>query len=113
LATPNHPFYTNRVVHQMQVLSSLINIDQAAPQAVYIQIACQFQKLIQEGALQANARLPSTRDLSSVLKVHRKTVVKAYDELLTQGWVQSHQGNGTFVAANLPEMKVQGLNNHC
>lgn len=94
----------------MQVLSSLININQAAPQAVYIQIACQLQKLIQEGALQANTRLPSTRNLSSVLKLHRKTVVKAYDELLTQGWVQSHRGNGTFVAAHLPEMKVQSLN---
>jgi GntR family transcriptional regulator/MocR family aminotransferase len=38
------------------------------------------------------------------LKVHRNTVVAAYDELYAQSWVDVYPQKGIFVAANLPEV---------
>ena len=86
----------------MQPLSSLINIDKSAKQAVYIQIADQLMKLIRNGTLQSGFRLLSSRQLADLLDVHRRTVVQAYDELLAQGWLESKTGNGTFVADHFP-----------
>lgn len=89
----------------MHVLSTLIAPEKGSKQPVYIQIANQLMALIKNGTLQPGCRLLSTRRLASVLQVHRRTVVQAYDELLAQGWLESHTGNGTFVAQNLPAVK--------
>jgi GntR family transcriptional regulator / MocR family aminotransferase len=89
----------------MNVLSTLISPEKGGRQPVYIQIANQLMSLIKDGTLQPGYRLLSTRQLAGVLKVHRRTVVQAYDELLAQGWLESHTGNGTFVAKNLPEIR--------
>ena len=89
----------------MNVLSTLITPDKGGKQPVYLQIANQLMALIKNGTLQSGYRLLSTRQLSAILKVHRRTVVQAYDELLAQGWLESQTGNGTFVARNLPDLR--------
>lgn len=91
----------------MNVLSTLITPEKGGKLPVYIQIANQLMALIKDGTLQSGYRLLSTRQLAVVLKVHRRTVVQAYDELLAQGWLESQTGNGTFVAKNLPEIRPQ------
>lgn len=89
----------------MNVLSTLITPEKGGKQPVYLQIANQLMSLIKNGTLQPGYRLLSTRQLSTILKVHRRTVVQAYDELLAQGWLESQTGNGTFVARNLPDLR--------
>ncbi|MCE7068523.1 PLP-dependent aminotransferase family protein [Dyadobacter sp. CY326] len=89
----------------MQVLSTLLTLEKRGKQPVYLQIANQLMALIRNGTLQTGYRLLSTRQLAELLKVHRRTVVQAYDELLAQGWLESHTGNGTFVAKHLPEIQ--------
>jgi GntR family transcriptional regulator/MocR family aminotransferase len=91
----------------MQPLSTLLSINKQDRQATYLQIAQQLMDMIRRGVLQAGYRLLSSRELATALKVNRVTVVKAYDELLVQGWLQSQVGKGTFVAANLPEMQPE------
>lgn len=93
----------------MQPLSALLLIDKSAREPVYLQIAGRLMTLIKAGTLPAGYRLPSTRTLAGLLEVHRKTVIRAYDELLAQGWLESHAGRGTFIAKNLPEIKLQQL----
>lgn len=71
--------------------------------AVYMQIV---QKIIEEikiGRLKPSTAMPSTRDLAANQKVNRKTVVLAYEELISQGWLSSESRRGTFVSANLPK----------
>lgn len=46
--------------------------------------------------------LPGTRTLAQALRIHRNTVLAAYRELETEGWVVTEKGRGTFVAADLP-----------
>jgi GntR family transcriptional regulator/MocR family aminotransferase len=93
----------------MQPLSTLLTIEKATRLPVYLQISNQLTELIKKGTLQAGHRLLSTRELAEQLSIHRKTVVQAYDELLAQGWLESHAGSGTFVAKHLPEIKPRQL----
>ncbi|NIJ53997.1 MocR-like pyridoxine biosynthesis transcription factor PdxR [Dyadobacter arcticus] len=95
----------------MQILSALLAVAKSERQPVYLQIANQLMTLIKDGTLQPGYRLLSTRQLASSIKVHRRMVVQAYDELLAQGWLESHTGNGTFVANNLPAIRRQGPEN--
>ena len=58
---------------------------------------------IRRGRLRAGAQLPGTRSLAKELCVSRNTVLYAYDELLAQGWLQTRQASGTFVAECVPQ----------
>jgi GntR family transcriptional regulator/MocR family aminotransferase len=93
----------------MLTIVTAISVDKSISQPVYLQISNQLMLLIREGNLKSGQRLPSTRQMAESLSVHRKTVVQAYDELLSQGWLESHTGSGTFISNNLPEAKPQFL----
>ena len=49
------------------------------------------------GTYATGVRLPSTRDLSMDLRVSRTTVLLAYEWLISEGYVVTHKGVGTFV----------------
>lgn len=88
----------------MNSISSILKINKSGKHPVYLQIADQLMALIKKGLLQSGQRLLSTRQMAELLKIHRKTVVRAYDELLAQGWLESFTGSGTFVTNNIPEI---------
>ncbi|MCH5716517.1 GntR family transcriptional regulator [Niabella hibiscisoli] len=75
----------------------LIRIDTEEHTPVYLQIAQSMVHLIGSGHLPANHKLPGTRTLSSLLGVHRKTVVAAFNELEMQGWITVLPNKGCFV----------------
>jgi len=93
----------------MQYLPSVFALNKSSTEPVYLQIAGMLLQLTKNGTLQSGVRLPSTRKLAQQLEVHRKTVVRAYDELLAQGWLESRSGDGTFVAKHVPESSPQRL----
>ncbi len=66
---------------------------------LFQQIADAITRRIHLGALPPATRLPPTRDLADALGTHRNTVVRAYEALVESGFVVSHVGRGTFVAA--------------
>ena len=51
-------------------------------------------------------KLPSTRKLASELNVSRNTVTAAYEQLLAEGYIESKQGSGFYVAVELPDKYV-------
>ncbi|RXK86209.1 aminotransferase-like domain-containing protein [Filimonas effusa] len=87
---------------------SFILLDRESATAVYMQIAHQVINAIQRGYLPKATKLPGSRVLSELLKVHRRTVVAAYEELEAQGWVQSRPNQGTFVVG-VEEGKAQRI----
>lgn len=94
----------------MQVpFKTLITFDKASSIPVYVQIANAIIKNIQSGILQTNTRLPGSRQLAEILSVHRKTVIAAYEELMSQNWVEAIPQKGTFVAQKLPTPKPARL----
>ena len=48
------------------------------------------------------AKLPSTRELASLLEIHRQTVVCVFEELQAQNWIQTIPYRGSFVNDELP-----------
>lgn len=96
-------------VVQMLPYSTLLQIDKKSPQAIYQQIAGQIVQHIRTGVLTPGARLPGTRELATMLSLHRKTIVAAYNELLSQGWLEVMPKKGFNIAGNLPERKARSL----
>lgn len=94
----------------MQIpFKTLITFDKTSSVPVYVQIANAIIKNIQAGILQTNTRLPGSRQLAEILEVHRKTVIAAYDELLSQNWVETIPQKGTFIAKKIPTPQATRL----
>ncbi|MGB3135238.1 MAG: PLP-dependent aminotransferase family protein [Nodosilinea sp.] len=70
----------------------------------YQQIYDALRQAILTGRLSARQRLPSTRALSASLGVSRATVTQSYELLLSEGYLQTVVGSGTYVCVQLPEM---------
>jgi GntR family transcriptional regulator len=64
---------------------------------IYLQIFHQLRHLIISRRLPEGSQLPSVRQLSKQLGVNAGTVVQAYRELRTQGFVDAQQGRGNYV----------------
>ena len=82
---------------------SEIGIDRADHEAIQSQISRQIREFVLSGRLRPQAKLPSTRSLAEDLKVARATIVEAYEQLLSEGYIETRKGSGTRVAAELPE----------
>jgi GntR family transcriptional regulator/MocR family aminotransferase len=68
---------------------------------MFLQLSQEIMEKIQRGLLKPGARLPGSRTLAKQLKVHRNTVLAAYGELESQGWLESQEARGTFVSREL------------
>lgn len=64
---------------------------------IYEQIYRYIQKEIREGSLPKGERLPSTRALAAHLEVARSTVKLAYEQLLSEGYIESVPYKGYYV----------------
>lgn len=83
-------------------------LDNSRP--AYLQIKDYLKNLILKGILQAGDRLPSSRDLSSILKVSRNTITMAYQYLEDDGFVYAVRGQGVFVARIEVKKGEDGVN---
>jgi GntR family transcriptional regulator/MocR family aminotransferase len=63
-----------------------------------------------DGRLASGTRLPASRDLAAALAISRNSVVRAYDQLYAEGFIEGRVGDGTYVAqlpqASLPVKKI-------
>ncbi len=71
---------------------------------VYLQIANSIIQEMKKGRVGPGIKLPGTRQMSEILDVHRKTIVRAYEELDAQGWIEMRPSKGTFTSKKLPEI---------
>src|SRR5260370_29190849 len=63
---------------------------------LYIQLRDQLRALVHAGDLRPGDRIPASRELATMLGVHRTTVANAYAELESEGLIQGHVGRGPF-----------------
>lgn len=68
---------------------------------VYIQVKDYMKRLMLKGGLQAKQKLPSTRELSTLMKVSRSTVLLAYAELEEEGLIYAVKGKGNYVSPSI------------
>ncbi|MGD8190908.1 PLP-dependent aminotransferase family protein [Brevibacillus ginsengisoli] len=66
---------------------------------LYAQIYQYFRDEIQAGRLTPHTRLPSVRHLSRSMGVSKMTIETAYHQLLAEGYIDSRERSGFFVAS--------------
>src|SRR5215475_11545790 len=80
-----------------------ITLDQRSTTPLHKQLYDELRGAILTGRLKPGERVPSTRTLSHSLGVSRTTVTQSYDQLLSEGYLRSATGSGTFVGCELPD----------
>ncbi len=82
----------------------------AGADALHRQIYDQVRELVLDGRLAPGTRLPSTRALAHDLGCSRNTAVLAFEQLLSEGYLEGRRGSGTYVSRVLPEelLSVRG-----
>ena len=65
-----------------------------------------FERIVDERRYGPGEKLPNENDLSAELGVSRTTLREAISSLVAQGVLQIQRGRGTFVAQELPEMRL-------
>jgi DNA-binding transcriptional regulator YhcF (GntR family) len=77
-----------------------VNRKSAVP--VHVQLQTQIRHLIDIGSLKPAMQLPTVRQLAGFLRINRNTVARALADLYQDGYLESHQGRGTFVTDRPP-----------
>ena len=75
----------------------MISINFRDPRPIYEQVKEGFRQLILSGALAADEKMPSVRELASSLAINPNTIQRAYRELEAEGYICSIPGKGSFV----------------
>ncbi|TAH74885.1 MAG: PLP-dependent aminotransferase family protein [Anaerolineaceae bacterium] len=95
----------------------MIIIDNELGTPIYMQIYEQIKNQIISKEIPGGSKLPSIRTLSTILNVSRNTIGTAYQQLTSEGYIESKPGSG-FIALELeymdffkPERKYTGQYN--
>ena len=75
-------------------------LDQDRSMPLYQQLMQLIEEKIKAGDLVPGRALPAERKLAEELQVNRSTVIRALEELTTQGILIRKRGSGTFVNPN-------------
>lgn len=81
-----------------------IQINNSSDDPIYLQIKNQIKAQIISGNLKFGEQLPSIRFLAKELRISMLTAKRAFDELELDGFINSVQGKGNFVAAQNKEL---------
>ena len=84
-----------------------IIIKNGSPIPIYEQISNAIRDEILKENLKAGEKLPSVRALARELSISILTVKKAYEELESEGFIESRQGLGTFVGKEDPNLRLE------
>ena len=89
---------------------NLIKIDSRNSRPIYEQIIDSIKENILKGILRPGDKLPSVREMSSMITANPNTVSRAYMELERQGVTETLRGKGTFVSSNYkPKVEEESM----
>jgi GntR family transcriptional regulator / MocR family aminotransferase len=83
-----------------------IELTRSASQPLFRQLYTALRASVLQGRLRAGTRLPSSRSLAAQFGLSRLTVMAALEQLAAEGYLQTRQGSGTFVADLRPPIGV-------
>lgn len=79
-------------------------ISNSSSMPIYEQIKNQIISQIMSEELKEGDTIPSIRNLAQDIKISVMTIKKAYDELENEGYINSVQGKGTYIAPKNTEL---------
>jgi DNA-binding transcriptional regulator YhcF (GntR family) len=77
-------------------------------QPIYRQLRGLVVEMILDGTLPEGDPLPSVRNVAAEFRVNPLTVLKAYQQLVDEGFVESKRGRGMFVNEGARSLLLQG-----
>lgn len=80
-----------------------ITLDSHSSLPLHQQLYEELRQAILTGRLLPRQKMPSTRSLAKSLQISRTTVTQSYDRLLSEGYLETMVGSGTYVCAQLPD----------
>lgn len=81
-----------------------IIVSNSSNEPIYEQISSQIKGMIIKGELDVGEPLPSIRGLAKDLQISVITTKRAYEELEKEGFIETMQGKGSFVAMQNKEL---------
>ena len=81
-----------------------ILISNSSSEPIYEQITNQIKAMIFMGEIEEGDMLPSIRNLARDLQISVITTKRAYEELEKEGFIETVQGKGSFVASQNKEL---------
>ena len=90
----------------------MIALDYRDPRPVYEQIVDYFEKLILQGVLKPDDRMPSVRQTAAEWTINPNTIQKAFTVLENRGYIYAVPGRGNFIAEStklLEEKRTEQL----
>ncbi len=81
-----------------------IVVSNSSPDPIYDQVASQIKAQIIDGSLKEGETLPSIRRLAFDLQISVITTKRAYEELEKEGFIDTVEGKGSFVAMQNKEL---------
>ena len=81
-------------------------LDRSRPATLAVQIVEQLRDAILQGRIAPGTRMPSSRKLADQLDVSRNTVVRAYESLMIEDYVEARPASGMFATQRLPDHKA-------
>ncbi|NJR17641.1 MAG: PLP-dependent aminotransferase family protein [Calothrix sp. CSU_2_0] len=81
----------------------VITVDKHSPLPLHQQIYEELRQAILWGKLSPGKRIPSTREIAKFLGISRSTVTQSYEQLLSEGYLETIIGSGTYVCTQLPD----------
>jgi GntR family transcriptional regulator len=76
----------------------LLRLDPSADDPLFEQLVGQVRHAVATGELRDGERLPAARELAESLDINIHTVLRAYQQLRTDGLIELRRGRGAVVA---------------
>lgn len=88
---------------------TFIRLDKSLKKPLYVQLYEAVKQAVLNGMLKPGDRMPASRNLSKDFGIARNAVVKAYEQLMLEGYLGGKTGAGTFVSVLMdqPELLPQ------
>jgi GntR family transcriptional regulator/MocR family aminotransferase len=78
-------------------MSLFVHFEKNSTTPLHKQLFIAIKEAITSGKLTPGERLPSTRDMAEDLDIARNTVSSAYDQLMSEGLIESVPGSGMYI----------------
>ena len=80
-----------------------VHLDRTAIIPLYRQLEQNIRRAILEGRLTPGEKLPSSRTLAKSLNISRFTVTQCYEQLVSEGYLETFGGSGTYISQQIPD----------
>lgn len=88
------------------MLLDFIRLERTSSETLYLQLYRAVRDAVSDGRMAAGERMPSIRRLSEDLDISKTTVETAYNQLITEGYLEARPQKGCYVA-NLTPFSVR------